>query len=106
MKASNALAPRFGGDALFYIASNSGGDGDGLFRVQDGVATEIWKGSDGTLSEPPAISRDGRRVALVTRREGKQHLSTMLADGTGRRALAPAIARRDLPIGPPTVNGL
>jgi len=97
VKASNALAPRFGGDAVFYIASNSGGDGDGLFRVQDGVAAEIWKGSDGTLSEAPAISRDGRRVALVTRREGKQHLSIMLADGTGRSALAPAIDTKGSP---------
>ncbi|MEO5894397.1 MAG: LpqB family beta-propeller domain-containing protein, partial [Vicinamibacterales bacterium] len=88
--AANALAPRFGGDALFYL-SNNAGDGDGLFRLQGGASSQIWKGTEGTLSEAPAISRDGRRVALIVRREGKQHLSIMLADGTGRRALAPSI---------------
>jgi Tol biopolymer transport system component len=86
-----AVAPRFGPDALFYLSWNESSEGDGLFRLQDGVSTPIWRGSDGTLSVPPAISRDGKRVALVVRREGKQHLSVMLADGTGRRALAPAI---------------
>jgi len=85
----DAFAPRFGGDALFYLSSTA--TGVGLFRSQAGIAAEIWKGSDGALSEAPAISRDGRHVALIVRRDGKQHLSIMLADGTDRRALAPAI---------------
>ena len=40
------------------------------------------RGVDGALSEPPAVSPDGRRLAVVVRREGKRHLSIMSADGT------------------------
>jgi hypothetical protein len=40
-----ALAPRFGGSSLFYLSSL--GTGDGLWRLRDGQATEIWKGADG-----------------------------------------------------------
>jgi hypothetical protein len=53
-----ALAPRFGGTSLFYLSSR--GTGDGLWRYQDGKAEEIWKGADGALLEPPAISADLR----------------------------------------------
>ena len=43
-----ALAPRFGGSSLFYLSSL--GTGDGLWRLRDGQATEIWKGADGALA--------------------------------------------------------
>jgi serine/threonine protein kinase/Tol biopolymer transport system component len=85
-----ALAPRLGRTALFYLSSR--GTGDGLSRFEDGKALEIWKASEGALSEPPAISPDGQRVALIIRKEGQQHLHVMSADGTKRRELAPSIA--------------
>jgi Tol biopolymer transport system component len=46
---------------------------------------------DGALSEPPAVSPDGQRVAVVVRREGTRHLSIMSADGTNRQTLAASI---------------
>ena len=64
-----ALAPRFGGTSLFYLSAR--GTGDGLWRFHDGQASEIWRGADGTLSEPPAVSPDGRRVAVVVRTGGE-----------------------------------
>ncbi len=66
---ARALAPRFAGSALYYLSSLGGGDG--LWRVENGQATEIWRGSEGALLEPPAISADGLRVAVVIRRGGK-----------------------------------
>ena len=86
---ARALAPRFGGTSLFYLSSR--GTGDGLWRVQDGQALEIRQGADGALSEPPAVSPDGRRVAVVLGKEGKQHLAIMSADGTDSRTLAASI---------------
>ena len=74
-----ALAPRFGGSSLFYLSSL--GAGDGLWRLRDGHATEIWKGADGALLETPAVSPDGRRVAIVLRRNGKRQLHVLSADG-------------------------
>ena len=86
-----ALAPRFGGTSLFYLSLSARGTGDGLWRVQNGQAFEVRKGADGVLSEPPAVSPDGSRVAVVVRQQGKRHLAIMSADGTNSRTLAPSI---------------
>jgi Tol biopolymer transport system component len=89
---ARALAPRFGGTSLFYLSSR--GTGDGLWRVLDGQALEIRQGADGALSEPPAVSPDGRRVAVVLRKGAKQHLAIMSADGRDSRAFAASIDTR------------
>jgi Tol biopolymer transport system component/tRNA A-37 threonylcarbamoyl transferase component Bud32 len=85
----HAQAPRFGPSSLFYLSA--GGSSDGLWKLQDEQTLEIWRNVDGALSEPPAISPDGRRVAVVVRREGKRRLSIMSADGTNRQTVAPEI---------------
>jgi len=75
-----ALTPRFGGNFLFYLSSR--GTGDGLWRYQDGNAQEIWKGADGALFDPPAVSADGSHVAIVLRSKSALHLHVGNADGT------------------------
>jgi len=84
-----ALGPRFGGTSLFYLSSR--GTGDGLWRYQDGQTTEIWKGSDGALLDPPAVSADGRRVAIVLRRNGKSTLHLATAEGSEFQPLGESI---------------
>ena len=98
LPAVRALAPRFRGTALFYLSARGtgdGGTGDGLWRFHDGKASEIWKGSDGALVEPPAISYDGQRVVFTLRRDGKRRLTLMSAEGAGARALAASIDVRN-----------
>jgi Tol biopolymer transport system component len=84
-----ALAPRFGGSSLFYLSSL--GTGDGLWRLRDGQATEIWKGADGALRETPAVSPDGGRVAIVLRRNGKRQLDILSSDGAELQPIAEGI---------------
>jgi Tol biopolymer transport system component len=84
-----ALAPRFSRTALFYLSAR--GTGDGLWKVQDGQASEVWRNADAVLSEPAAVSPDGRRVVVVVRHAGKRHLSIMSTDGTNQRTIAPSI---------------
>jgi Tol biopolymer transport system component len=86
---TRAVAPRFGGTSLFYLSSR--GTVDGLWRLDSGQASEVWKGTTAALTEPPAVSADGRYVAVVTTREGKRQLAIMAADGTGVRTLAASI---------------
>jgi hypothetical protein len=86
---ARALTPRFGGNALFYLSSR--GTGDGLWRYQDGQALEIWKGADGALSDPPAVSADGSRVAVVLRSGGALHLHVGNADGTEFRGIGETV---------------
>ncbi len=84
-----ALAPRVGGTSLFFLSAL--GTGYGLWRFHDGEASEIWKDPDRPLSEPPAVSPDGLRVAVVVRQQGRRHLTVMSADGTNAQTLAPSI---------------
>jgi Tol biopolymer transport system component len=85
-----ALAPRFGGRSLFYLSAR--GMGDGLWRIQDGQQpSQVWRNVDDVLTEPPAVSPDGSRLAVVFRRQGRRQLTIMSADGTNARTLAPSI---------------
>jgi Tol biopolymer transport system component len=84
-----ALAPRLAGRSLFYLSSQ--GTGDGLWRFEDGKAVEILKGSDGALFEPPAVSADGRQLAVILRRDGKRRLRVLSADGGDLQSLAEPI---------------
>jgi Tol biopolymer transport system component len=84
-----ALAPRFNGSSLFYLSSL--GTGDGLWRLRDGQVTEVWKGADGALLETPAVSRDGGRVAIVIRRNGKRQLHVLSSDGAELQPIAEGI---------------
>jgi Tol biopolymer transport system component len=84
-----ALAPRFGGSSLFYLSSL--GTGDGLWRLRNGQATEVWKGADGALLETPAVSPDGGRVAIVLRRSGKRQLHVLSSDGAELQPIAEGI---------------
>jgi Tol biopolymer transport system component len=81
-----ALAPRFAGASMFYLSAR--GSGDGLWKVANGQVSEVWRGVDGALFEPAAVSPDGTRVAIVVRQDGKRRLTLMSADGTGARTLA------------------
>src|SRR5262245_23220417 len=89
MPAARALAPRFGKDSLFYLSSS--GPGDGLWRLQNGKTAEIWRGSDGTLIESPAVSPLGDRVAVVLKKQGKLLLTVVSADGADHRTVAEGI---------------
>ncbi|MGB7284073.1 MAG: protein kinase [Candidatus Acidiferrum sp.] len=83
---ARAQAPRFGGGSLFYLSSRDGADG--LWSSRDGQALEIWKGSDGALQSPPAVSENGSGVAFALIRNGKQQMHVIAADGTGLRPLS------------------
>ena len=82
-------SPRLSGTSLFYL-SNSG-MGDGLWRVQDGQASEVSKGADGGLFEPPPCHLTEREIAIIVRREGKRQLVVGSADGRSSRTLAPSL---------------
>jgi len=89
LSTADASAPQFGGGSLVYLSSLGAGDGVWLFDHE--VSTEIWKGSDGAVLTSPAPSRDGRKIAMVIRREGKLRLHVLTADGGEVQTLAETI---------------
>jgi serine/threonine protein kinase len=83
---ARALGPRFGPGFLLFLSSKGGGDG--LWKLEEGSARELWRGSEGGVVAPAAISPDGNRLCFSYRKEGRAGLYLMNADGTGLRALA------------------
>jgi Tol biopolymer transport system component len=86
---TRALAPRFVGASLYYLAT--GGVDDSLWHLHEGQASKVVRGADMPLMEPAAVSPDGKRIVVVLRRGGKRRLAIMSADGTNVQALAPSI---------------
>ncbi len=89
LPSSRSLAPRFHGDALYYLSSQ--GNWDGLWRFVGGKASEVWRGTQGGILQAPAVSPDGRRIAIVVPETGKRRLCLVTADGAESLALAPNI---------------
>src|SRR4029450_7627470 len=74
---ADSSAPSVHGSVMFHLSSL--GTGDGVWRFENGQSTEIWKGSDGAALSPPAVSPDGRRIAIVLRRDGGLRLHLISA---------------------------
>jgi len=83
---ARAAAPRFASDStLFYLASRGGADG--LWRLSDSQATELWSAARGAVVGAAAVSPDGKRVCFPIRRAGRSTLHCSAPDGTGARAI-------------------
>ena len=95
MPTIRALAPRFARDSLFFLSSS--GPGDGLWRLQNGKAVEIWRGADEALQESPAVSPQGDRVVVVRRNGEKLQLTIVSADGADHRSFAEGLDVRGTP---------
>jgi Tol biopolymer transport system component len=86
---AHALSPRFGPDYALMLSSKGGADG--LWKMNGDVAQELWRGSNGGLVSPPAVSPDGTRIAFAYRTQGRAALSVMSANGTDIRVLTEAV---------------
>ena len=86
---TRATAPRFRGRTVYYLSSAGGGDQVWRF---DGVnSAEVWGEPQNGPEEPPAISPDGRRIAVATRQGEKRHVRLIAADGSESSVIAPEI---------------
>jgi len=86
---ARALSPRFASDYLLFLSSK-GGD-DGLWKLEKGTATELWKGSEGGVVAPPAISPGGSQICFSYRKQGRAGLHLMNANGANIRTLTESL---------------
>jgi Tol biopolymer transport system component len=85
---TRALAPRFvPGDPTLLAFLSSKGGADGVWKLENGAPLELWRGDDGGVLAPPAISPDGRQICFSYRRQGKSGLYVMNVNGTNVRTL-------------------
>ena len=89
---TRSLSPRFAPSSLVFLSSTGGADG--LWKFEQGETTEIWRGADGGVVTPPAVSRDGRQICFSLRKGGRAGLYVMNANGTNVRTLAEGLEVR------------
>jgi serine/threonine protein kinase len=92
---TRAVSPRFGPQYVVFLSSKGGADS--LWKTQDGETVELWRGSEGGVIAAPTVSPDGFRICLSIRRQGRNTLYVMNADGTNARPLATSLDVRDAP---------
>lgn len=95
LPSASGLSPRLGANHLLYVASS--GEKEGIWKVKDGTATELWGARDARIVGAPAIARDGRGIAFVAEERGRTRLYVMDDDGTNVRALTESLEVRGAP---------
>ena len=74
------LTPRFAGRDLYFLSSRGGGDG--LWCLRGAKCEEILSGEAHSLMTPPAVSPDGKRVAVVLNDGEKRRIRIVSFDGS------------------------
>ena len=86
---ARARGARFASGGFFFLSSK--GASDGLWRLENGAARELWKGSDGAVVAPPSLSPDGSTICFSYRKKGRAGLYLMAANGTNVRTLTESL---------------
>ena len=89
---TRSFSPRFAPTFLVFLSSKGGANG--LWKFENGETTEIWRGADGGVVTPPAISRDGRLICFSFRKRGRAGLYVMNTNGTNVRTLVEGVEVR------------
>ncbi len=92
----SGFAPRLGPNYLLYVAA-AGTGSESIWKLADGIATELWTAPSARIVGGPAITRDGRQVAFSVQMGGRTLLYVMQADGTNARIVADSLALQGAP---------
>jgi Tol biopolymer transport system component len=88
-------SPRFGSSSLLYVSSK--GASDGIWKLANGTAAELWSAPGARVVGGPALSPDGRRIAVLIEERGRTRLLAMDDDGTDVRVLDESLDLRGAP---------
>jgi Tol biopolymer transport system component len=93
LSALRVIRPRWDHDSLLFLSSKGGSDR--LFRSRGRELSELWDPVGGTISGAPAVSPDGASICFPVRREGRNRLQAIAADGTNPRTLEASLDLHD-----------
>jgi Tol biopolymer transport system component len=88
-------APRCGPDYLLYVSSK--GQGDAIWKLANGIVSELWSQPDARILAGPEIAPDGHRVAFTVAESGTTTLRLINDDGTGGRVVTASLPLRGAP---------
>ena len=89
LNTSTGFSPRLGPDYLLYVSDNR--TSESIWKLANGVGSELWSAEDAQVFGGPAISPDGRYIAFSVRRHDQKLLYVMQADGTNARIVTDAL---------------
>ncbi len=92
---ATGFSPRLGPNYLLYVAA--AGTSESVWKLADGISTELWTGQDAHILGGPAISRDGRQIAFSVRQHGQALLYVVREDGTKARIIADSLDLEGIP---------
>jgi Tol biopolymer transport system component len=92
---ASGRSPRFASNALLYVSARGGSDG--IWKLAGGTASELWSAPNARVVGGPALSRDGRRIAVLIAEAGRTRLVAMNEDGGGVRVLDETLDFRGTP---------
>ena len=88
-------SPRLGPNYLLYVSSK--GASEGIWKLADGMTTELWTAAGVRIIGGPAIAPDGQRVAFSIEQGGRTILYVMNADGADARVVTESLALQGAP---------
>jgi Tol biopolymer transport system component len=88
----NAFAPRVGPGYIAYVST--GGGRRGIWKLENGIATELWNDAGADRVGAPAIAPDGRRIAFAVESHNAKQLYIVDRDGGHLRAIGTALNLR------------
>ena len=89
------FSPRMGSGYLIYVSSK--GTSDGIWRLADGTATELWSAPDAHIIGSPEIDPRTGRITFSVEERGRTRLFVMNADGTNARVVSSSLELRGAP---------
>ena len=88
-------SPRLGPNYLLYVSAT--GSSDGIWKLANGTATELWTGHGAHVFGGPAIAPDGQHIAFSVRQQGRAALYVMQADGANPHMVTDALDLQGAP---------
>jgi Tol biopolymer transport system component/DNA-binding winged helix-turn-helix (wHTH) protein len=82
---ATGFSPRLGPNYLLYVSAT--GTSESIWKLANGIGTELWSGQDAHILGGPAISRDWGQIAFSVRQRGQTLLYAVRADGTKARVI-------------------
>jgi Tol biopolymer transport system component len=87
--------PRYGPNYLIYVSRT--GEGDGIWKLANGIGTELWSVPGSRVLAAPVTSPDGNSIAFSIRQNNQSQLYVMHADGTHTHVIADSLDLQGAP---------
>lgn len=97
---ARASSPRFGPRFIAYRTTSGGTDG--IWKLENGAAIELWSEANGRVVAGPAVAPDGQRLAFCVANAERTQLYVVDADGGNARRLAKELDVRGAPAWSPS----